>query len=106
MDAIRGCVAIERGPLVYCFEQADQAARLDELALYLAAAGPGTVLPGTGLTEREVTRPAIGATIQVAVPARHVAPGAAGASSAVNQDHAGSQDHEDGPPPSRATTRR
>ena len=93
VDAIRGCVAIERGPLVYCFEQADQAARLDELALYLAAAGPGTAL-----TEREVTRPAIGATIQVAVPAGHVAQVAAGASSAVNQDHAGGQDHQDGPP--------
>ena len=24
VDAVRGCVAIERGPLVYCFEQADQ----------------------------------------------------------------------------------
>ena len=33
VDAIRGCVAIERGPLVYCFEQADQldGAPLDDL---------------------------------------------------------------------------
>src|SRR5437763_11378818 len=33
VDAIRGCVAIERGPLVYCFEQADHldGARLDDL---------------------------------------------------------------------------
>jgi hypothetical protein len=61
VDALRGCVAIERGPLVYCFEQTDQPARLDELA----------VLPGTALTERAVTLPGIGATIQVAAPGTH-----------------------------------
>ena len=61
VDAVRGCAAIERGPLVYCFEQADQEARLDELA----------VVPGTPLTEREVVRPAIGRTIAVVAPARH-----------------------------------
>ena len=35
VDAIRGCVAIERGPLVYCFEQADQldGAQLDNLVV-------------------------------------------------------------------------
>jgi uncharacterized protein len=35
VDAVRGCVAIERGPLVYCLEQTDQPAgvRLDELAV-------------------------------------------------------------------------
>jgi uncharacterized protein len=33
VDAVRGCAAIERGPLVYCFEQADQPVRLDELAI-------------------------------------------------------------------------
>ncbi len=35
IDAIRSCVAIERGPLVYCLEEADLPAgvRLDELAL-------------------------------------------------------------------------
>ena len=38
VDAVRGCVAIERGPLVYCFEQTDQPATLDEVA----------VIPGTG----------------------------------------------------------
>jgi hypothetical protein len=34
-DAIRGCVAIERGPLVYCLEQADlpAGARLDDVAI-------------------------------------------------------------------------
>jgi len=29
VDAARGCVAVERGPLVYCAEQVDQAADLD-----------------------------------------------------------------------------
>jgi hypothetical protein len=35
VDAVRGCAAIERGPLVYCLEQADQAAgaELDDLAV-------------------------------------------------------------------------
>jgi len=35
VDAVRGCVAIEHGPLVYCLESADQAEGidLDELAL-------------------------------------------------------------------------
>ena len=49
VDALRGCVAIERGPLVYCFEQADQPARLDELAV-LAGSAP--------LTEHAATCPA------------------------------------------------
>jgi hypothetical protein len=61
VDALRGCVAIERGPLVYCFEQTDQPARLDELA----------VIPGPPLTEHAATLPGIGVTIQVAVPGRH-----------------------------------
>ncbi|MCW2891250.1 MAG: hypothetical protein JWO75_739 [Actinomycetia bacterium] len=67
VDALRGCVAIERGPLVYCLEQTDQPARLDEL----------TALPGPPLTERAVTLPGIGATIQVTVPGRHASPGPA-----------------------------
>ena len=35
IDALRGCVAVERGPLVYCFEQIDQPAgvRLDDLVV-------------------------------------------------------------------------
>jgi DUF1680 family protein len=65
IDAVRGCAAIERGPLVYCFEQADQPVRLDELA----------VTPGTQLAEREVTLDGIGRTFQVSVAGRHVPPG-------------------------------
>lgn len=39
VDAVRGCLAIERGPLVYCLESADQQAglRLDEVTLIPAA---------------------------------------------------------------------
>ena len=35
VDAVRGCVAVERGPLVYCIEQVDQPAELlvDDLVL-------------------------------------------------------------------------
>ncbi len=47
VDAVRGCVAVERGPLVYCFEQADQAqgTRVDDLLL--AVDGPLDELPAT-----------------------------------------------------------
>jgi DUF1680 family protein len=57
VDAVRGCVAVERGPLVYCFEQADQpgGVRVDDLA----------VTPGSGLGERPVILDGIGRTIQV-----------------------------------------
>ncbi|MFF0342379.1 glycoside hydrolase family 127 protein [Kribbella sp. NPDC004875] len=33
IDSVRGCVAIERGPLVYCFEQQDTDVVLDETAV-------------------------------------------------------------------------
>jgi uncharacterized protein len=64
-DAIRGCAAIERGPLVYCFEQADQAdgVAVDDLV----------VTPGAPLAEREVALPGVGPTVQVTVPARFAA---------------------------------
>jgi DUF1680 family protein len=94
VDAIRGCAAIERGPLVYCLEQADQAVRLEELALDLEAG-----VPGAPLTEREVIRPAIGRTIQVVAPARHAPQGAAGASSAISQDHENAPGREPGHQP-------
>jgi uncharacterized protein len=60
VDAVRGCVAIERGPLVYCFEQTDQldGVRLDDLA----------VRPGRALRERPLTLEGIGQTIEVSVP--------------------------------------
>ncbi len=33
VDAVRGCVAIERGPLVYCLEQADHPDGVDDIVL-------------------------------------------------------------------------
>jgi DUF1680 family protein len=62
VDAVRGCAAIERGPLVYCFEQADQAVPLDEMA----------VSAGSPLAEREVTIDGVGRTVQVSAPGRDV----------------------------------
>jgi DUF1680 family protein len=37
IDAVRGCVALERGPLVYAVEQADQQANVDDLHLLPSA---------------------------------------------------------------------
>ena len=61
INAVRGCAAIERGPLVYCFEQADQepGTDLDDLAL----------LGGTPLADRPATLPGIGRTVVVEVSA-------------------------------------
>jgi DUF1680 family protein len=59
VDAVRGCAAIERGPLVYCFEQADQSVPLEELA----------VSPGSPLTQRQLTIEGIGRTVQVTAAA-------------------------------------
>jgi DUF1680 family protein len=62
IDAVRGTAAIERGPLVYCFEQADQPAGtdLEDLAL----------IPGD-LGERAVTVPGVGPTVLIEAPAVH-----------------------------------
>ena len=65
IDALRGAVAVERGPLVYCFEQVDQpgGASVEDLAL-----GPG------GLTERDVTLPSVGSTVVVRAEAAILPP--------------------------------
>jgi uncharacterized protein len=60
VDALRGTVAIERGPLVYCFEQVDQPAGVDLQNLALA----------TGVTERAATLPGIGPTVVVEADAQ------------------------------------
>jgi hypothetical protein len=62
VDAVRGCAAIERGPLVYCFEQADQppGVAVDDLV----------VTAGAPLAEREETLPGVGPSVQVTAPAR------------------------------------
>jgi len=60
IDAARGTVAIERGPLVYCFEQADQPGgrSIEDLAIVTGA-----------LLEREDTVPGIGPTVFIEVSA-------------------------------------
>jgi len=50
IDAVRGCVALERGPLVYCIEQADQDAAVDDLRL-----DPGVPVTPSGEVAGSVT---------------------------------------------------
>jgi len=58
IDAVRGCIALERGPLVYCFEHNDQphGVSLDEVAAApgpiqeVALGGPLAGLVGLGIT--------------------------------------------------------
>ena len=70
IDAVRGCAAIERGPLVYCLEQIDQQAGADLADLAL--------LSGTPLAERPGTLPDVGRTVLVDVAAVPVPAGGAG----------------------------
>ncbi len=67
IDAVRGCAAVERGPLVYCFEHVDQAegTDLDDLAL----------VAGSGLTESPATLAEVGRTVLVELDARPVRAG-------------------------------
>lgn len=66
IDAVRGCVALERGPLVYCFEAADAppGVNIDDLAL------------AVGADVREVTSELFGGSrlIETAVAVPHPAP--------------------------------
>jgi uncharacterized protein len=72
VDAVRGCAAVERGPLVYCFEQPDQPGPLAELA----------VNPGAPLTERRAAIDGVGDTVTVTVPAVLISTGLASTGSA------------------------
>jgi len=45
IDAIRGCVAVQRGPLVYCFESHDQPAGVDLLDVKVVSNEPLSVEP-------------------------------------------------------------
>ena len=65
IDAVRGTAAIERGPLVYCIEQADQPAGVDLADLAL--------VPGA-LGEEPATLPGLGDTVLVRASAVHRAP--------------------------------
>ncbi len=70
IDAVRGCTAIERGPLVYCFEQVDQAdgTDLDDLAL----------VAGSALIDQPATLPEVGQTVLVETEARPLRAGRPG----------------------------
>ena len=74
IDAVRGCVAIERGPLVYCLEQVDQppGALVDQVRIddgpLTAADRPG-LLGGITVVEAPGRVPASGAAVTLrAVP--------------------------------------
>jgi DUF1680 family protein len=65
IDALRGTVALERGPLVYCFEQADQPA---DMSVEDLAVSSGSI------TERAASLPDIGPTVVLEADAVHRAP--------------------------------
>jgi len=69
IDALHSMAALERGPLVYCFEQADQPADMDLEDLALTPGPP---------QERTVTLPGAGHSVVIDVPARHLTPAAGG----------------------------
>ena len=53
VDAARGCVAIERGPLVYCLESVDHPGqRLDDVVLGVDAFASATDVAAAGLPEQ------------------------------------------------------
>jgi uncharacterized protein len=69
VDAVRGCLAVEKGPLVYCLEQLDQpGGRLDDVA----------VDPGSALVAREEPD-LLGGLVTVTGPGYLRQPGANGA---------------------------
>jgi DUF1680 family protein len=74
IDALRGAAAVERGPLVYCFEQADQAAgvSVDELALCPGEQAGRARTRGAPLVERSGPLSGPERTIVVEAAAVHV----------------------------------
>jgi uncharacterized protein len=69
IDALRGTAAVERGPLVYCFEQADQPGgpSVEDLAL-----------TSGDLAERDAHLPGVGRTVAIQAPAARLAPAGPG----------------------------
>ena len=59
VDGVRGCLAIERGPLVYCLEQTDQAADADFAGLRIDA--------GAALGARTAASDTLGGTVIITV---------------------------------------
>jgi uncharacterized protein len=75
VDAVSGMAAIQRGPLVYCFEQADQPDGLDIEDLAIRSGTDGTDgTTGPALRERQVALPGIGHTVVIEADATHLAP--------------------------------
>lgn len=65
VDPTRGSVAILRGPLVYCFEEADQPAEVDLMDVAIDTAAPLTAAWNPALLEGVVTIAAQGAPVDV-----------------------------------------
>ncbi|MVA75576.1 glycoside hydrolase family 127 protein [Auraticoccus sp. F435] len=65
VDAVRGCLALERGPLVYCFEQADQPDGVDVEQLRLTGDAASVAVE-----RRELD--GIGATVTLTVDAEEL----------------------------------
>jgi hypothetical protein len=86
IDALRGTVAVERGPLVYCFEQADQPSEIDLEDLAVDGSGVHsertTELDGIGMTV-VVDSAAAHLPTQAPLYSGHREPAADGAATAV-----------------------
>ncbi|WP_211219900.1 glycoside hydrolase family 127 protein [Glaciibacter superstes] len=67
IDALRGTVAFQRGPLVYCFEDVDQPDGVDVADLRIPSGGAVRV-------RHEPSFPIIGSTVILEVDAEHVTP--------------------------------
>jgi DUF1680 family protein len=89
IDALRGTVAIERGPLVYCFEQADQQDQtsIEDLAIEAGGDATGDETAGDETAGHETAGGEIGgvATVTVTVPVTRL-PSAAGQPYAAEPD--------------------
>jgi DUF1680 family protein len=57
VDAVRGCVALQRGPLVYCLEQRDQP---DDLSLDDVRIDPGAPIEAVTAADGTVTLTGLG----------------------------------------------
>jgi DUF1680 family protein len=65
VDAIRGCLAIERGPLVYCLEEVDQQPGLNLLDVRIAPGASTEVVRREDLLGGVVVVEALGAVVDV-----------------------------------------
>lgn len=65
VDEIRGAVAIQRGPLVYCLEEVDQDATVDLLDVQIDANGPLVDAWNPDLLGGVVTVEAVGSTVDL-----------------------------------------